>query len=88
MASKTDAHHIRDLNRTTPAARDAQMGQVVADLITQVNALVADLAALRTQYNAVMTKLDADAGVTDTNYNATRAMAAMTAAAVTTLGNR
>lgn len=36
-----------------------------------------DLAALRTAHNAAMAKLDADAGVTDTNYAALHTVAAM-----------
>lgn len=44
------------LNRSSPAAADAQLGTTLKDLITSLNAL--------------LTKLDADAGVTDTNYSA------------------
>lgn len=49
------------LNRSTPAAARAKLGDVVADLIGQVNAIT-------TKYNALAAKLDLDAGVTDTNY--------------------
>jgi hypothetical protein len=57
-----DAQQIRrDLNRSNRAAANAVLGNVVYDLINAVNALTADVAALRT-------KLDADAGVTDTTY--------------------
>lgn len=45
------------LNRSMPAAADAKLGTVLKDLITNLNAL--------------LVKLDADAGVTDTNYSAT-----------------
>jgi hypothetical protein len=76
------------LNRAMPAARDAALGDVVADLIATANALRADLTEMRTRINAVLAKLDADAGVTDTNYAATQAMPALTAAAVTTLADR
>ncbi len=44
------------LNRMNPAAADAKLGDVLADLIAKHNALLA--------------KLDADVGVTDTNYTA------------------
>jgi hypothetical protein len=45
------------LNRASPANADAQLGTLLRELITSHNALLA--------------KLDADGGVTDTNYNAT-----------------
>ena len=53
-----------ELNRTTPAAAHAKLGDVVNDLIAAVNANTAALKALSA-------KLDADAGVTDTNYTST-----------------
>lgn len=49
-----------ELNRSNPAAADAKLGDVLADLIAKHNALLA--------------KLDQDAGVTDTNYTATLAV--------------
>ena len=55
-----------ELNRMNPAASHAKLGDVLNDLITK--------------FNATLAKLDADAGVTDTNYVATQA--------VTTLANR
>jgi len=64
MAKKSNSQHRRDLSRLAPAARDADLGQVVLDLITTVN-------AQRTTILALTAKLDADAGVTDTNYTAT-----------------
>lgn len=39
------------------------------DIVREWNQMVALLNQLRTKFNAVLTKLDADAGVTDTNYN-------------------
>jgi hypothetical protein len=36
--------------------------------------LIATLAQIETNFNAILTKLDADGGVTDTNYNATYAV--------------
>lgn len=53
----------------------------IAAVRTQVAALVVDVGAHRTAYNATLAKLDADAGVTDTNYAATNPAAALTAAA-------
>jgi hypothetical protein len=50
------AGSVKDqLNRMNPAAADAKLGDVLNDLITK--------------FNAVLVKLDADAGVTDTNYS-------------------
>lgn len=42
--------------------------------IDVLNSLVADLATVRTALNAVVTKLNADAGVTDTDYAACAAL--------------
>lgn len=88
MTQKTDAQHIADLNRLTPAARDAALGQVIADLIAQNNALVADLGTMRTKLNATLTKLDGDTGVAATDYNSTNAMPALTATSVALLSTR
>jgi allophanate hydrolase subunit 1 len=88
MANKTNEQHVRDINRTAPAIRDAQLGQVVHDLIVGYTALLADFTALRTRYNAVLAKLDADGGVTDTNYAALQAAPAITATAVAPLSAR
>lgn len=49
------------LNRADPASSQAKLGDVIADLIAANNALA-------TKFNAVCAKLDADGGVTDTNY--------------------
>ena len=46
------------------------------DLVAVVNQLVTLANELKADHNGAMTKLDADAGVTDTNYNATRAVGA------------
>lgn len=46
-----------ELNRMNPAAGHAKLGDLLVEIITKHNALAA--------------KLDADAGVTDTNYAAT-----------------
>ena len=45
-------------------------------LITELNALRAELTDIRTKYAFLLSKLDADVGVTDTNYAATAALAA------------
>lgn len=42
----------------------------------EFTALYDELTDLRTKYAAVLAKLDADAGVTDTNYGTTGALAA------------
>jgi len=63
------------LNKSTPAAAEAGLGDILNDLITAVN-------ALQTDHNTLVTKLNADAGVTDANYAAT------TASAVTPLSGR
>lgn len=57
----TPIHNLQDeLNRMAPAAAHAKLGDIVNDLITK--------------HNAVCAKLDADAGVTDTNYTALHAV--------------
>lgn len=88
MPKKSDAQHAADLDRLSPAARDAKIGTVLTDLIATVNALVADNVALRAKYATLLTKLDSDAGVTDTNYTATQAPAAANAVAVPLLSTR
>lgn len=57
------------------AVRTVRGGDVRA-LITVINQLVALVTEIKTDYNAVLAKLDADAGVTDTNYASTRAISA------------
>jgi len=65
MASNTVAGKPRQsaVNKMTPAASKAKLGDVVADLVAKHNALLA--------------KLDLDAGVTDTNYKALHAVTDM-----------
>lgn len=46
------------------------------DLIRELDTLRAELDDIRTKYAALLTKLDADAGVTDTNYASTLALPA------------
>ena len=58
MASKNGTGNLRDeLNRMNPASNHAMLGDVIEEIITKHNALAA--------------KLDADAGVTDTNFAST-----------------
>lgn len=47
----------RDLNRMSPTAAKAKIGDIIDELVTA--------------HNALLTKLDADAGVTSTDYAAT-----------------
>lgn len=57
MAINGTGNLIDELNRCMPAAAHAKLGDLLQEMITKHNALAA--------------KLDADAGVTDTNYAAT-----------------
>lgn len=57
MATNGTGNLIDELNRCMPAAAHAKLGDLLQEIITKHNALAA--------------KLDADAGVTDTNYAAT-----------------
>ena len=56
MAATVGRNLKDELNRMNPAADHVKLGDVVDELITK--------------HNAAMAKLDADAGVTDTNYAA------------------
>jgi len=57
MATKNGTGNLKDeLNRMNPAASHAKLGDLLDEIITKHNTMVA--------------KLDADAGVTDTNYAA------------------
>lgn len=58
---KTDAQIKAALNRMAPGAADTPLGDVLYDLL-------AANAAIVTAYNALVAKLNADVGVTDTNY--------------------
>lgn len=70
MPNMNAAGKVQDLlNRAMPAMADGKVGDVLAELLTAVN-------ELKTKHNALLVKLDADAGVTDTNYNATQAVSA------------
>lgn len=81
----TNINFEDQLNRAAPAFAAAKVGTTLKELIIGHNALRADTIALRTAFNTAMTKLNADAGVTDTNY---AAVGALTAVAVGNLGTR
>ncbi len=66
---------------TTKSKQSQKIGADVGQLVVQHNLLIDDVEVLRaalntlaTNFNAVLTKLDADTGVTDTNYNSTQAV--------------
>lgn len=73
------------LNKVSPGASEVGLGDILNDLITTVNLLVTAVNALAADHNTLRAKLNADAGVTDTNYAASTA-AAQTA--VATLASR
>lgn len=56
------------VRKSTPTTTSAAKGTVTGDLVAVVNQLQALTAELRTDHNALLAKLDADAGVTDVNY--------------------
>jgi len=66
---------------TTNSKRTALPGSDQNDLLVQYNKLVADVELIRAAVVALATKLDADAGVTDTNYAAGATLAAIDTAA-------
>jgi hypothetical protein len=51
-------------------------GNDVRAIIAAFNQLQAEVAEIKSDYNALLTKLDADAGVTDTNYASLRSISA------------
>jgi len=90
MAStKSESTLQEQLNRLAPAARDAHLGDVIEDLITNYNLLQASYVALGTKYAALLAHLDTAnvAGIGNTNV-ATYGVAATTAAAIETLSAR
>jgi pentose-5-phosphate-3-epimerase len=58
------------------AESNEQTAQFQAQTLAFNDALVADLATIRTAFNTAITKLNADGGVTDTNYAACAALTA------------
>lgn len=60
MVAKTGSNQEK-VNKSSPAMSKAKVGDVVAELVAQVNILTS-------AHNTLVAKLNADAGVTDTNY--------------------
>jgi hypothetical protein len=54
----------------------AELMAVIDELQTKVTALATLATECKTDHNGLLAKLDADAGVTDTNYAATQTVAA------------
>ena len=50
------------------AARNLSAGLMDPDVMIEMRAILADLVALKVAYAVLTAKLDADTGVTDTNY--------------------
>lgn len=74
---------------STNSIHQADLVLFLTDIVTLVNelrtdyaALLADVTEIRTKLIATHTKLDADAGVTDVNYASTNNPAALTATAI------
>lgn len=61
---------INTVNNSTGSASEK------AQLIREYQALRAELDDMRAKFGTLLAKLDADAGVTDTNYAATQALVA------------
>lgn len=72
MAGTSKRTHPRPLSVTEPAGLITQ--EDWNDLVNDLETLRAGLDALAAAHNAALTKLDADAGVTDANYNALHAV--------------
>ncbi len=58
------------------AVVQVRSGEVDDDIVREWNALATLVNELKADHNALLTKLDADAGVTDTNYASLRTVAA------------
>ena len=58
------------------AVVQVRSGEVDDDIVREWNALATLVNELKADFNALLTKLDADAGVTDTNYASLRSIAA------------
>ena len=78
-----------ELNGMNPAARDAALGDVCNDLITNYNALQASFAALQAKYELLLAHLDTAnvAGIGNANA-ATYGAPAITAVQITELEDR
>lgn len=66
---------------TTKSKRLSRTGDAANDLLIQFNKLVDNVELIRLWAVALTAKLDADAGVTDTNYAAAATLAAIDTAA-------
>jgi len=69
----------------TPAAITATSITTLSQVPAALTAIRADLTAIRAAYVGLLAKLDLDAGVTDTNYASSAAVAALTIQPMTTL---
>ncbi len=76
IASRNDAEHIR----LVLAAMLVDVTAIRAEVVK----LVTDMGTRITEFNTLTTKLNADAGVTDTNYATATAITAANPAALTT----
>jgi hypothetical protein len=72
FAGQTKQQLIRELNF---------LRSELDDVRTKYAAVLADITAIRTSFNTAMTKLNADAGVTDADYAAAAALTATALAA-------
>lgn len=77
------------LNIETPAAAKTRLGDVIVDLVNQINYLQADVAALRTAYGLFLTHVDTGnvTGIGNANH-ATYFSATLTSAQIQPLGAR
>lgn len=76
IASTNDAYQIK-------LVLDAMLADITA-IRAEVVKLVTDMGTRITEFNTLTTKLNADAGVTDTNYATATAITAAAPAALTT----
>lgn len=62
------------INAGSPESSERAALLAINELITDIEVLRAGLNTLATNFNATLTKLDADAGVTDVNYSSLQAV--------------
>lgn len=81
--------HQKQLNRVSPGTKEAKLGDIVNDLITNYNLLQASYAALAAKYGALLAHLDTAnvAGIGNANV-ATYGAAATTSAQIAALESR
>lgn len=63
------------LNRAMPIAKLVGLGTLLQEIVTALNAHTTAINALISDHNTLRAKLNADDGVTDTNYAASTATA-------------